>query len=363
MDSLWMEKYRPKDLDGVIGQPQAVSRLRSFAEGGSLPHLLLAGPPGTGKTTCALILADTVLGGMTDGNFLEIEASDLTKARPVERKGEDEEGNSTTRTVIRKDPSPLWRIRDFANTTSIDGVRFRVVFIDEVDTLSKEVQEALRRTMEVYSGNCAFILACNHPSMIIDPVRSRCNTVRFVPVPREDIARRVSEVARAEGVDLADGAAEGIARAADGDMRRAMGMLQAAATTGRRVTLDTVFSLTETPASEGAGVMLRTALSGDLMGARDVLDSLMVDAGMSGREVVDEVQRQVLSLGLGDADAIRLMEKVGETDLRIAQCAGPQSASLERIQMESLLAYVAMVGRHHRRGRRHDFSRDGDGGA
>lgn len=353
MDSVWMEKYRPQTLDDVIGQPQAVERLKSFTSSGSLPHLLLAGPPGTGKTSCALILAREVLGGMTEGNFLEIDASDLTKSRPVEQKSDvDEDGNSSSKTVIRKDSSPLWRIREFATTSSIDGVRFRVAFIDEVDTLSKEVQEALRRTMEVYSGNCAFILACNHPSMIIDPVRSRCNTITFNPIPSDVLVARVSEIAEKEGVTLEEGVAMGITRASEGDIRVALGILQASSTTGKTVDLDTVFRLVETPATSATQKMIQEALSGNVMRARDTLDTMMMEGGMTGRDVISEIQRQAMSMGLGDADMVRLMDKIGETDHRIAQCgSGMQSASLERIQIESLLAYLSMVGRKLRKDR------------
>ncbi|MDO5853353.1 MAG: AAA family ATPase [Thermoplasmata archaeon] len=342
MDSVWTEKYRPKSLEGVIGQPQAVERLASFMNGGGLPHLLLSGPPGTGKTTCALILADSILGGMTDGNFLEIDASDLTKARPAD----DSDGKS----AVKKDSSPLWRIREFATNSSIDGVRFRIAFIDGVDSLSKDVQEALRRTMEVYSGNCAFILGCNHPSMIIDPVRSRCTSVRFNPVPRADLSARISEIAAAEGAVLEEGAADGIAMASGGDIRRAVLMLQAAASKGT-VTLDSVYSMTDTPAAETARAMMEAALSGDVMKARDILDSMMVDTGMTGREVISEVQRQALSVGLPDVDAVRLMDRIGDTDHRIAQCGsgGAMGASLERVQLESLLSYLAMAGRRARR--------------
>ncbi len=348
-ESVWMEKYRPRSLDDVLGQPVAVERLKAFSSDGGLPHLLLAGPPGSGKTSCALILADAVLKGMTEGNFLEIAAADLTRNRAVEQKGEDENGNETSRTVVRRDSSPLWRIREFASTTSIDGVGFRVVFIDEVDRLPRATQEALRRTMEVYSGNCAFILACNHPSALIDPVRSRCSLVAFRPVPREDIAARVSVIAAKERVALADGAADGIAVASGGDMRRAVGMLQAAACSSKIVDLDTVFRLTDTPATDTVDAMLRKALEGDVMKARDGLDSLLIEGGMSGRDIMGIVQARALGLGLSDQETVRLIDKIGEVDERIAQCGSNGTDSpIERVQIEMLLAYLAMTGRRRR---------------
>lgn len=348
--SLWMEKYRPDTLDGVVGQPVAVERLKAFSSGGSLPHLLLAGPPGSGKTTCALILARTVLGGMTEGNLLEIDASDLTRSRQVERKGEDEEGNETSTTVVRRDSSPLWRIREFASTTSIDGVRFRIAFIDEVDRLPRATQEALRRTLERYSGNCAFILACNHPSALIEPIRSRCSLVTFRPIPEKDLAARISEIAEAEKVPLGDRAAEGIATASSGDMRRALGILQAAAAISSVVDLDTVFGLASTPASDTVDEMLGRALDGDVMKARDSLDSLLIEGGMSGRDIMELVQLRALALGLPDLDTVRLIDRIGEIDERIAQCGSNGTDSpIERVQIEMLLAYLAMTGRKRRR--------------
>ncbi len=337
MDSVWTEKYRPSSLGEVAGQPQAVARLGPLLASGSLPHLLLAGPPGSGKTTCALILAREALGGMTEGNFLEIDASDLTRARPAEDGGP------------RRDSSPLWRIREFATNASIDGVSFRIAYIDGVDALPKEVQEALRRTMEVYSGNCAFILSCVHPSGVIDPVKSRCSVVLFNPVPEGDLAERLRFIAGNEGVEMEEGAAEGIAVAAEGDVRRAVLILQAAAA-GGKVDLDSVYPLSGTPASAAARETAEAALRGDLMKARDLLDTMMVEGGMSGREIIFEMHRLALSLDLGDQDAMRLVDRIGDVDRRIAECgSGGGSASLERVQLESLLAYLAMTGRARRR--------------
>ena len=321
-DSIWMEKYRPKSLDEVLGQPLAVER----------------------------IVASGVLKGMLDGNYLELSASDLTKARPVDQKTDDGDGNTVVKTVVKRDSSPLWRIREFASTTSLDGVGFRVVLIDEVDTLSRPVQQALRRTMEVYSGNCAFILVCNHPSLLIDPLRSRCAHVTFRPVPAQCISDRIAYIAAAEGVELAEGAADGIAVASEGDMRRALCILQTAASSKKTVDLDTVFGLTETPAVAVTDAMLKEALKGDVVKARESLDRMLIEGGMSGRDIMEIVHSRALALGLSDQDTVRLIDKIGETDHRIAECGSNGTDSpIERVQIEHLLAYLAMTGRRRRR--------------
>lgn len=204
--------------------------------------------------------------------------------------------------------------------------------------------------MERYSGNCAFILACNHPSALIEPIRSRCSLVTFRPIPEKDLAARISEIAEAERVPLGDRAAEGIATASSGDMRRALGILQAAAAISSVVDLDTVFGLASTPASDTVDEMLGRALDGDVMKARDSLDSLLIEGGMSGRDIMELVQLRALALGLPDLDTVRLIDRIGEIDERIAQCGSNGTDSpIERVQIEMLLAYLAMTGRKRRR--------------
>lgn len=363
MDSVWMEKYRPQTLDEVLGQPLAVERLRPLASSRNVPHLLFAGPPGSGKTTCALILSRAILGGLSDGNYLEIDSSDLTKRRTVTVTETDDDGNVSQSEKTQTMDSPLWRIKEFVSNASLDAVKFRVVFIDEVDSMSMDIQQALRRTMEVYSRNCVFILSCNHPSMIIDPIRSRCGLVRFVSIPRADISRRVAEVAGLEGVKMDPDVADGIAVAADGDIRRAMGILQAAAASAKKVTLDTVYEQIETPAASGTRHMLDLALAGDFAGARGALDSLLAEQGLTCREVLSEVSRLATDVGLDGPRSVKLLEKVGETDYRVAQTgSGPMNASNERVQIENLLVWtVNTLGSRKRRSR--GRTSDATGGA
>ena len=139
MKELWIEKYRPKVLDDVVGHHEIVERLKAYVGTINMPHLMFAGPAGTGKTTCAIALTKQMFGDDWQTNFQELNASD--------QRGID---------VVRK------TIKDFARTAPLGTLPFKIIFLDEADALTSDAQAALRRTMEKYSGTCRFILSCNY---------------------------------------------------------------------------------------------------------------------------------------------------------------------------------------------------------
>jgi len=201
---------------------------------------------------------------------------------------------------------------------------------------TSDAQSALRRTMEQFSNNVRFVLSCNYSSQIIDPIQSRCAVFRFSPLSDEAVAARIREIADAEGVELTDDGVDALVYAADGDMRKAINALQAAAVMGGRVDEDTVFTITATARPEAIGEMIETAIDGDFTAARATLDELLTEEGLAGGDLIDQLHRSVWEYDLDDEAAVRLLDRIGEADYRITEGAN------ERIQLEALLASLAL---------------------
>ncbi|WP_396610962.1 replication factor C small subunit [Haloferax sp. S1W] len=309
---IWIEKYRPQTLDDVYGQEEIVERLRSYIERDDLPHLLFAGPAGVGKTTSATAIARAIYGDDWRGNFLELNASD--------ERGID---------VVRD------RIKSFARS-SFGGHDYRIIFLDEADSLTNDAQSALRRTMEQFSDNTRFILSCNYSSKIIDPIQSRCAVFRFSPLGDDAIADQTRDIADAEGIELTEDGLDALVYAAGGDMRRAINSLQAAATTGEVVDEEAVYMITSTARPEDIEKMVRNAIDGEFTAARKQLETLIVDTGMAGGDIIDQLHRSVWDFDLDERAAVRLMERIGEADYRISEGAN------EQVQLEALLASLAL---------------------
>jgi replication factor C small subunit len=311
-EEIWVEKYRPERLEDVVGHPDITERLESYVERDDLPHLLFAGPAGVGKTASAVSVAKEIYGDDWRENFLELNASD--------ERGID---------VVRD------RIKNFART-SFGGYDYRVIFLDEADALTDDAQSALRRTMEQFSDNTRFILSCNYSSKIIDPIQSRCAVFRFSPLNDDAVADHLRDIAAREDLEYTEDGIDALVYAADGDMRRALNALQAASATGEVVDEETVYAITATARPEEIEEMVTEALDGDFTAARSTLDDLLSNRGLAGGDIIDQVHRSVWSFDVDEEAAVRLLDRLGEADYRIAEGAN------ERVQLEALLANVAL---------------------
>ncbi|RLI81195.1 replication factor C small subunit [Archaeoglobales archaeon] len=313
---IWVEKYRPRTLSEVVGQDEVIQRLRGYVEKRNIPHLLFAGPPGTGKTATAIALTRDMFGDLWRDNFIEMNASD--------ERGID---------VVRH------KIKEFARTAPIGDVPFKIIFLDEADALTADAQAALRRTMEMYSRSCRFILSCNYVSRIIEPIQSRCAVFKFRPVPKESMRKRLLEICQKEGVKITDDGMDALLYVAGGDFRRAINALQGAAAIGEIIDADTIYQITATARPEEIGKLIDTALNGDFIKAREMLDKLMVEYGMSGEDIVTQLFREIISSPIDEKLKVLLIDKLGEVDFRLTEGAN------ERIQLDAYLAYLTTLMR------------------
>jgi replication factor C small subunit len=312
-EEIWIEKYRPENLDDIVGQDEIIKRLKSYVKTRNLPHLLFSGPPGVGKTAAAIAIVKEIFGETWRNNFIELNASD--------ERGID---------IIRH------KVKDFARMAPLGEADFKVIFLDEADALTGDAQSALRRTMERYSATTRFILSCNYSSKIIEPIQSRCAVYRFKPLSNKAVSKRINFVSQQEGLKITEGGMGAIEYVAGGDMRRAINALQAAALIGDKVDEDTIYQITSTAKPEEIRAFISTALSGDFVAARSMLDDLLLSKGLSGEDVVIQIHRAMLDLDIPDKDKVKLIDRIGEIDFRMTEGAN------ERIQLEALLAYFAL---------------------
>ncbi|NHX39934.1 replication factor C small subunit [Haloarcula quadrata] len=310
-EEVWIEKYRPQTLDDVMGHENIVGRLKSYVSRNDLSHMLFSGPAGTGKTTCATAIARELYGDDWREHFLELNASD--------ERGID---------VVRD------RIKNFART-SFGGVEYRIIFLDEADALTSDAQSALRRTMEQFSNNVRFILSCNYSSQIIDPIQSRCAVFRFSPLADDAVAEEIRTIAAEEDIELTEDGLDALVYAADGDMRKAINGLQAASVSGDTVDESAVYAITSTARPEEIRTMVQSALDGDFTASRATLDRLLTEEGIAGGDIIDQLHRSIWEFDIDDDAAVRVLERIGETDYRITRGAN------ERVQLEAMLASLA----------------------
>lgn len=307
----WVEKYRPKTLIEILGQEKIVSRLKSYVGSRNVPNMLFAGPAGIGKTSAALALSRELFGDGLERNFLELNASD---SRGID--------------VVRN------QIKEFARTLAFNS-GFKIIFLDESDALTADAQQALRRTMERYTKTCRFILSCNYSSRIIEPIQSRCVVFRFSPLPEIELTKKLNLVASDEKVKMTDDGAKAIIYVSEGDARKALNVLQATAAVAKVVNEEAVYEVSSKAKPQEIKQLIQVALDKNFLEARNKLDILLQEKGMSGEDILFQIYREIVDMDEAELDSkskIDLLHTIGEYEFRLVE------GSNERLQLEAMIA-------------------------
>jgi len=287
---MWAEKYRPQSLDEMINQTDIVERLKSFVRAKNVPHCIFAGPPGTGKTTAALCLAHDLYEKGYREHLLEF------------------------------------------------------MILDEADNMTSDAQQALRRTMERFTETCRFILIANYSGKIIEPIQSRCAPFRFSYLSKEDQDVYLRRIIEKENVKILDEVFNAIFEVSGGDLRKATNSLQAAASLGKVIDAETVYSVIGRANPADVREMITLAMKGDFIGARKRLREMILKYGVAGTDIIKQIHIEIFRSGLPEQWKVKLADAIGEIDFRLIQGAD------EEVQLSALLARLTEAGYELKRG-------------
>jgi len=311
----WVEKYRPRTLDDVVGNEETVSRLRVIARDGNVPHMIISGAPGIGKTTSIHCLANELLG------------AEHVKDAVLELNASDERGIDVVR----------GRIKAFAQKkVNLPAGRHKIIILDEADSMTPGAQQALRRTMEIYSNTTRFAFACNQSSKIIEPLQSRCAILRFAKLSDEQVLTRLMQIVKKEHVEYSDDGLSALLFSAEGDMRQAINNLQSTASGFGFVNGDNVFKVVDSPHPIVIARILTACTQNSLEPALDEMEKLWVK-GYSAVDIVTTMFRVAKTLAvLDETQRLAYMKEIGFTHVRVMEGMGT------KLQVAGLIAKLSI---------------------
>jgi replication factor C small subunit len=343
---LWSVKYRPKDWNDFVGKDNTISQLKSLAESSVFANMIFYGPTGTGKTAAAELFSKEILGDSFSANFKMLNIRDIwdipiTKAKrsvqDLAKLGRDErseldeymsvifrEAKAARKTRGRSgDPTRhellSEAIRFFATTATVTDEKVKILVLDEADALTSSMQQGLRRTMESYSDACRFILITPSLSGWSPAIISRSLTLNFPTPPDEVVQGLISDIAAMEHVTIDEPAVKTIARESEGDLRRAINLLQITSTASNIVTEDIVYEYSETQLTARARNVVTLALDGQYEHARKEIRNLVAIDGYSPQEVCLEIERDLVKRPFSPEVLSKVLDRVAEIDYRLLQ--------------------------------------------
>lgn len=315
----WVEKYRPKYLKDVVGNQDTIQSLERIAQEGNMPHMILSGLPGIGKTTSILCLAREL---MKDD-------PKLIKDAVLELNASDDRGIEVVRNQIKQ----------FAQKkVSLPPNRQKIIILDEADSMTAGAQQALRRTMEIYSSTTRFAFACNQSSKIIEPIQSRCAILRFNRLKDEEVLLALQRIVDKEKIKCTEDGLAAIIFTAEGDMRQAINNLQSTYYGFNIVNAENVYKIVDSPHPLLIAKMLMLAVEGEVDKSLAILKQLWVK-GYSAIDIVTVSFRVTKTMyKLEEEKRLQVIRIIGFTHMRILEGVATY------LQLASMISKIALLG-------------------
>lgn len=324
----WTEKYRPKNLDEVVGNTRIISTLKRFVKERNMPHLFFAGRAGVGKTSAIQALASDLYGRDYEelqrlGLVLESNASTLNRLTDIRE----------TRTG---EPAPIKR---YMMSAVPMGEPFKILILDEAERLTDPAQHAMRRLMELYHRTCKVCIICNQPEMIIDYLRSRCSAFNFNPLQDEEMKNCLNRIAASENLEMEKSYLDAVLKASRGDLRKAINILQTESTHALG-TIDSefIYNIQSRIQSDKVRELLNLSLKGEFIEANKLLGELLEER-LPRTEIIKQISNEIPMLNIEMKYKTELLDVVARTDYLITQ-----SRNIN-LQLSSLLAKMAIIGK------------------
>jgi len=303
-ENVFTEKYRPRTLDEVVGQEKITARLKGFVKTQRCPHMMFSGQAGIGKTTASLAFFREFFGEGYDRYFLELNASDEGGVKYIRGK-----------------------VKEFTEIKAT-GVPFKFVWLDESDYLTAESQAILRRIIEKSSTACRFVLSCNYPNKIIEPIQDRCAQFRFKALAQKDIMIMLKKIVEGETIDITSSALSTLASLSDGSMRKPLNVLETIKDSGMsKVQEQDIYELTYWINYDEIKRLLENVKQIDLKAAEERLKYLIFEKCYIEEEILKALEKMIPESELFDKNfKLVALEELAITDFHISQRANPYLA-------------------------------------